>query len=428
VSGIPNQSSSYDNDDRLLADGWDANGNTLTINGNQYGYDSENRLLALNTSQAHYIYDGDGQLVSKMAGGVTINYLVDDQTPAGYTQIAEERVSGAVAKSYVYGPQRISMRDGSGLYYYGTDAHSGVRLLLGSSGNITDTWDYDAFGKVIARTGSTTNDFTYRGEQMDSALGLQYLRARWVDPGKGRLWTRDTWEGLNREPLGLNGYSYAMSDPINQIDPSGNISYYELSAAMASLGVLANMALPRLQVLLQSAYLNLNRVPQIIETASNWLTIGSVAGEVLTELGRNVLRADREYSRGWVTRGIQVGHAAQQNLSDTFPKIDHFDEGRGVAVQIKSTSQVDTASKFMGIVRSAAQSVSQLPARLPGKTAGGLPIVIERSQIKQIGLLVVIPDDIKWSLRSIRDEIAQIELAEKVAIVVQPVRGLRGGP
>ena len=141
-----------------------------------------------------------------------------------------------------------------------------------------------------------------------------------------------------------------------------------------------------------------------------------------------VLRADPKYSPGPVTRGFQVGDAAQQNLGRNFPEIDHWDAERGVAVSIESTTQVDTASQFMRVVRGATQRLSSLPPRLNGRTAGGQPLRIERSQIQQVGLLVVIPDDIKWNLRTIRNEIAELEMAEKVAIIVQPVKGLRGGP
>ena len=87
-----------------------------------------------------------------MGHGSTVrSSAIDSENPTGYTQIAEESVSGAALKSYVYGPQRVSMKDGSGIHYCGYDAHSGVRLLLNSSGNVTDTWEYDAFGNLIGR-------------------------------------------------------------------------------------------------------------------------------------------------------------------------------------------------------------------------------------------------------------------------------------
>jgi len=44
---------------------------------------------------------------------------------------------------------------------------------LSAAGVVTDTWEYEAFGDVIGETGTTANDFTYRGEQMDSTLGLR---------------------------------------------------------------------------------------------------------------------------------------------------------------------------------------------------------------------------------------------------------------
>jgi YD repeat-containing protein len=69
VAGVPSTTSSYDNNDRLMSDSWDPNGNTVQSGANQYGYDSENRLLSLNRTAANYVYDGDGQLVRKTAQG-----------------------------------------------------------------------------------------------------------------------------------------------------------------------------------------------------------------------------------------------------------------------------------------------------------------------------------------------------------------------
>jgi RHS repeat-associated protein len=221
VTGIANQTNTYDNNDRLLSDGWDPNGNTLTSSGNHYVYDSENRLLSLNTSQVYYAYDGDSQLVQKTAGGITTMYLVDSENPTGYTQIAEERVSGALAKTYVYGAQRISLRDATGLHHYGYDAHSGVRILFDGSGNLTDSYDYDAFGVVIELSGTTANEFTYRGERTDASLSLQYLRARWLDPSRGTFRTRDRFEDADDSSTRLNRYIYVLQNPINKADPLG---------------------------------------------------------------------------------------------------------------------------------------------------------------------------------------------------------------
>lgn len=47
-----------------------------------------------------------------------------------------------------------------------------VRQLTNSAG--ADTYDYDAFGNKINVTGTTPNNYLYRGEQYDPDLGLYY--------------------------------------------------------------------------------------------------------------------------------------------------------------------------------------------------------------------------------------------------------------
>jgi RHS repeat-associated protein len=86
---------------------------------------------------------------------------------------------------------------------------------------VSDTYAYEAFGTVIASTGTTPNDYRYSGEQYDPNLGFTYLRARYVNPGTGRFWTRDFVEGDRLDPVSLHKYTYVASNPINLADPSG---------------------------------------------------------------------------------------------------------------------------------------------------------------------------------------------------------------
>src|SRR5882762_8905690 len=66
--------------------------------------------------------------------------------------------------------------------HYGYDGGASVRQLYDSAGTVTDTYSYDAFGNLVARTGSTLNFYQYRGEQYDAALQMYYLRARYFRP------------------------------------------------------------------------------------------------------------------------------------------------------------------------------------------------------------------------------------------------------
>src|SRR5207248_2530142 len=104
----------------------------------------------------------------------------------------------------------ISQRQQNGMVsYYGHDGHGNVRFLSDVNGAITDTYTYDAFGILIASSGSTPNNYRYCGEQWDSDLGLYYLRARYLNPNDGRFWTRDMVEGSRNDPYSLHKYLYA---------------------------------------------------------------------------------------------------------------------------------------------------------------------------------------------------------------------------
>jgi len=96
-----------------------------------------------------------------------------------------------------------------------------IRFHWNASGAITDAYDYDAFGNLIYRSGTTPNDYLYSGEQFDANLGFYYLRARYMNPYSGRFISTDSFEGNAYDPITLHKYLYAGCDSINRVDPSG---------------------------------------------------------------------------------------------------------------------------------------------------------------------------------------------------------------
>jgi len=182
------------------------------------------------------VYDGDGNRVSKTAGGVTTKYLVSELNPTGYVQVMDELVGGSVSRRYTYGLDLISQEliaNGQGRFFYSYDGHGSVRQLTNSAGNLTDSYTYDAFGNLIEQTGTTPNLYLYAGEQFDSDLGLYYNRARYLDVRNGRFWNLDSVEGGNL-------YWYADADPVNNHDPSGNETLaVTLGGTLPSLNTLA---------------------------------------------------------------------------------------------------------------------------------------------------------------------------------------------
>jgi RHS repeat-associated protein len=228
-SGFSPVAGSYNADDQLSSETYDANGNTtLAANGNSYTYDSENHMTSAtgNGNTITMVYDAFGNRVGKTVNGVTTWYLVeDDVNPTDLPQVMEEKVGGAVQRVYTYGLQRISQYQffdnqwTASFYVY--DGAGSVRQLTDSNGTPTDEYEYDAYGNSFTKQGTTPNNYLYRGEQYDSDLGLYYLRARYYNPGTGRFMSRDPEDGIDTDPKTLHKYNYAGGDPVNAIDPTG---------------------------------------------------------------------------------------------------------------------------------------------------------------------------------------------------------------
>jgi RHS repeat-associated protein len=197
LNAVPGGTFSYDANDHLTTDGYDANGNTISSGGLSYTFDFENRLAG--SGGLSMVYDGDGNRVNETVGGTTTKYLVDTLNPTGLPQVLDEVVGGSVMRTYAYGLTRVSENQLiSGTWtpsFYGYDGHSNVRFLTNMAGAVTDTYQYDAFGNQISSSGSTPNSYFYSGERLDSSLGMYDLRARYYRQSTGRFWTRDPIEG-----------------------------------------------------------------------------------------------------------------------------------------------------------------------------------------------------------------------------------------
>lgn len=225
LSALPSATYSYDANDRLTTDGYETNGNTVTLDGASYAYDFADRLTSKNSGEVTLVYDADGMRSSKTAGGVATNYLVDDLNPTGMSQVIEEIVGGVVQRRYTYGTTLISQaqRNPVGLEtsYYGYDGQGNVKFLVDSVGQVTDEYAYDAFGNLLNATGNTLNLHLYGGQYFDPDLGFYSLRARYYDPSRGRFMTPDPAEGSIENPVSLRRYLYANVDPTNRVDPLG---------------------------------------------------------------------------------------------------------------------------------------------------------------------------------------------------------------
>lgn len=254
VPAVPAASYSYDAGDRLAGDEYDAGGRTIRSGGRRFDYDTQGRLVAMDGGAVTLRYDGDGQRVQRSAGGVITSYLIDDLNPSGLPQVVEEIEDGEVRRVYTYGHAVLSMRwmeGGSWLArFHIHDGHGSVRSLADPQGEVTDSYEHDAFGVPLQVTGATPNDRMYLGEPHDSALGLIYLRARYLDPRAGRFFTLDEVDGNPFDPPSLHRYLYAHANPVNLRDPTGRMA---IAATMPAAGMhlaLAALAMAALYTIL----------------------------------------------------------------------------------------------------------------------------------------------------------------------------------
>jgi RHS repeat-associated protein len=157
-----------------------------------------------------YAYNGDSLRASHTAGGTTTGYVWD---VGSSLPVILQETAGEQTTYYVYGLDLIASVTGGTPTYYLTDGLGSTTELADNSGDVSDTYTYDAFGSIRTHTGTSANEFTFTGEQMDGT-GLQYLRARYYDPAIGRFITQDPLASIQR-------YAYVGSNPLRFTDPLG---------------------------------------------------------------------------------------------------------------------------------------------------------------------------------------------------------------
>lgn len=183
-----------------------ASGTTTT-----YSYDDANQLKSYNGT-ASYVYADGGLRASKTISGAKTTFTWDRTGE-------EPKLLSDGTINYVYGPDGhlLEQIGATGtVTYVHHDQLGSTRLLTSSSGAKVGTYNYDAYGAVVAKTGSATTPLQYTGEYTDSESGLVYLRARYYDPATAQF--------INVDPAIENtraAYAYADGNPINSIDPDG---------------------------------------------------------------------------------------------------------------------------------------------------------------------------------------------------------------
>ena len=132
--------------------------------------------------------------------------------------LAESSPEGDTISRYIpgYGVAAGWNREKSGYHYYHLDEQNSTAYITGSSGEIKNRYEYDAFGVLKNSMEEFHNRILYTGQQYDQTSGQYYLRARFYNPVLGRFTQEDEYRGD-----GLNLYAYCKNNPVVYYDPSG---------------------------------------------------------------------------------------------------------------------------------------------------------------------------------------------------------------
>jgi RHS repeat-associated protein len=334
---LPVQNHSFTVNDRLTTDTYDANGNTLVSKEGGTGvspvssspvtdvYSFDNKLIRRTTPDGKTIdltYTPDGHRLSKFItqNGLTqrlVHYLTDANNPTGYAQVIEEKdplaaSSQELKKVNLYGHDLISTEErGTGVspvssIYYAYDGLGSVRSITDTTGDLQETYDYDAYGTLIglakrnpisgllessnlsSAIPDLQSDYLYTGEQWDADLGMYFLRARYLNTNTGRFHTQDTYEGRNGEPLTLHKYLYANGNPAMFADPSGKFSLTEFAATIQgqiAIGAIVNAGVGFANGQRTLGQIGSNLVEGAIFGAVGY-GVGSIAGKAFIQLGK----------------------------------------------------------------------------------------------------------------------------------------------
>jgi RHS repeat-associated protein len=252
--------------------GFDASGNLTTLPTGASGtYNDAGELTssALSSTTTDYTYNADGEQLSSVQGSTTESSATwngatelatwdnsaADMTaatyngngmrvsttiiPAGESAVSQGYVWDTIAQvpellmdstyAYIYDggnapTEQVSLSAGT-ITYLVTDSLGSVRGTVNSSGALTGTAAYDAWGNPETAGGLTgTTPFGCAGGYTDPD-GLIYLLNRYYQPSTGQFISVDPDIAQT-----FQAYEYGAGNPVNNADPLGLYVYYNWTA------------------------------------------------------------------------------------------------------------------------------------------------------------------------------------------------------
>jgi RHS repeat-associated protein len=231
-AGIPGEERSYDAANRLRMVGGtpvmhDALGNvtaaplprgTASLRWNGAGHLVSAQVAG---QTVIYRYDGLGRRIEKRIGDTVTRYVW-----AGATLLVETcsgKGSPFTRREHLFIPNTfhpLAMRVDGRIYYQHVDQAGRPWCLTDERGRAAWQAVPSAWGSVRITVARVANPWRLANQYHDDETGLHYNLARYYQPGWGRYLSCDP---LRSRGSGWNYYLYALGDPVNKADPTGEI-------------------------------------------------------------------------------------------------------------------------------------------------------------------------------------------------------------
>jgi RHS repeat-associated protein len=219
VSGGVTTNSTFDAANQLTAVGstsysYDRNGNLTAFGSNSLSYDTADRWTSgtISGSTVGFTYDGHGRRVSRTVAG--------SRTDFWYDRTGLTLESGATNATYLRdtGGMLLSVASGGRFENYSHDRLGSVVGLVDTAGSLANRFRYDPWGTPTATSGPAYSGFRFTGVYRDNTGGFYRMTQRYYQPGNGRFTQIDP---LPQSVATVNRYHYAGCNPLRYTDVEG---------------------------------------------------------------------------------------------------------------------------------------------------------------------------------------------------------------
>lgn len=227
-------------------------------------WDEDNRISSIsdNGQTSEYIYDASGDRTQKNAAQGETHYvnayyvIREGQIASKHFFSGSQRVATKLAKKETLPNESVYEHE---QYYYHSDHLGSSSFVTDETGTVYEHLEYFPFGETWIHEHSNTQRTPYRftGKEYDEVTGLYYYGARYYDP-RTSVWqspdpiidkympTGDKEKDKNLPGMGgiynpknLNMFGYTFNNPVNLVDPDGNVA----DKVIIGLAIVANVAM-----------------------------------------------------------------------------------------------------------------------------------------------------------------------------------------